>query len=92
VGQFLATMELPAGCWAEAVYVLARAVWLVNADNYGERAGTLVDMEKVMADVERDKISEGQIEEAEQDAEDPSHEKKTADREDDQSGNTDVNK
>ena len=47
---------------------------------------------KVMADVERDKISEGQIEEAEQDAEDPSDEKNPAEREDDQSDNTDVNK
>ena len=45
-----------------------------------------------MADVERDKISEGQIEEAEQDAEDPSDEKNPAEREDDQSDNTDVNK
>ena len=45
-----------------------------------------------MADIERDKISDGQIEEAEQDAADPSHEKNPADREDDQSDNTDVNK
>ena len=45
-----------------------------------------------MADIERDKISDGQIEEGEQDAADPSHEKNPADRKDDQSGNTDVNK
>jgi hypothetical protein len=52
----------------------------------------LVEMEKVMADVDRDKISEGQKEEAEQDAADPSHEKNPADRQDDQSDKTDVNK
>jgi hypothetical protein len=45
-----------------------------------------------MPDIERDEISEGQIEEAEQDAADPSHEENPAEREDDQSGNTDVNK
>ena len=45
-----------------------------------------------VADSNRDAISEGQIEEAEQDAADPSHEKNPADREDDQSGHTDVNK
>ena len=44
-----------------------------------------------MAEIERDKMSDGQIEEAEQDAADPSHEKNPADREDDQSGDTDVN-
>ena len=43
-------------------------------------------------ETERDKISDAQIEEAEQDAADPSHEKNPAEREDDQSGNTDVNK
>ena len=48
-------------------------------------------MEKMMAEIERDKMSDGQIEEAEQDAADPSHEKNPADREDDQSGDTDVN-
>jgi hypothetical protein len=51
----------------------------------------VVPMEKMMAEIERDKISDGQIEEAEQDAADPSHEKNPADREDDQSGDTDVN-
>ena len=45
-----------------------------------------------MADIEPDQISEGQIEEAEQDAADLSHEKNPADREDDQSGHTGVNK
>jgi hypothetical protein len=45
-----------------------------------------------MTNIQRDKISDGQIEEAEQDAADPSHEKNPADREDDQSGNTGVNK
>jgi len=45
-----------------------------------------------MADIKRDEISEGQIEEAEQDAADPSHEKNPAEREKDQSGNTEVNK
>ncbi|HKU28100.1 MAG TPA: hypothetical protein VJQ54_21705 [Candidatus Sulfotelmatobacter sp.] len=45
----------------------------------------------MMAEIERDKMSDGQIEEAEQDAADPSHEKNPADREDDQSGDTDVN-
>lgn len=44
-----------------------------------------------MAEIERDQISDGQKEEAEQDAADPSHEKNPADREDDQSGDTDVN-
>ena len=44
-----------------------------------------------MADT-NDDITEGQIEEAEQDAADPSHEKNPAEREDDQSGDTDVNK
>lgn len=44
-----------------------------------------------MVDIERDKIPDGQIEEAQQDAADPSHEKNPADREDDQSGDTDVN-
>ncbi len=51
----------------------------------------VVPMEKMMAEIERDKISDGQIEEAQQDAADPSHEKNPADREDDQSGDTDVN-
>jgi hypothetical protein len=37
----------------------------------------------MMTDIKRDKISDGQIEEAEQDAADPSHEKNPADREDD---------
>jgi hypothetical protein len=46
----------------------------------------------MMADIKRDEISDGQIEEAEQDAADPSHEKNPADREDDQTGNTEVNK
>ena len=45
-----------------------------------------------MADSKDEEISEGQIEEAEQDAADPSHEKNPADREDDQSGHSDVNK
>jgi hypothetical protein len=49
-------------------------------------------MEDTMADSKREQISDGQIEEAEQDAADPSHEKNPADREDDQSGNTEVNK
>ena len=42
--------------------------------------------------IDRDKISDGQLDEAEQDAADPSHEKNPAEREDDQNGNTDVNK
>jgi hypothetical protein len=46
----------------------------------------------MMADSKRDEISDGQIEEAEQGAADSSLEKNPADREDDQSGNTDVNK
>ena len=46
----------------------------------------------MIADSKHDEISEGQIEEAEQDAADPSHEKNPADREDDHSGNTDVTK
>ena len=45
-----------------------------------------------MADSNRDQISDGQIEEAEQNAADPSHEKNPAGREDDQSGRTQVNK
>jgi hypothetical protein len=46
----------------------------------------------MMADSKRDQISDGQIEEAEQDAADPSHEKNPAEREDGQSGHTDFNK
>jgi hypothetical protein len=49
-------------------------------------------IEGMMADSRHDEISDGQIEEAEQDAADPSHEKNPAEREDDQSDNTDVNK
>ncbi|MBV9498512.1 MAG: hypothetical protein JO138_03980 [Acidobacteriaceae bacterium] len=40
---------------------------------------------------ERDK-SDDQIDEAEQDAADPSHEKNPGEKEEDESGNTDVNK
>jgi hypothetical protein len=49
-------------------------------------------MEGMMADLKRDQISDGQIEEAEQDAADPSHEKNPADVEDEERGTTEVNK
>jgi hypothetical protein len=48
-------------------------------------------IERMMPDIERDEISEGQIEEAEQDAADPSHDENPTEREEEESGNTDVN-
>ena len=45
-----------------------------------------------MADIKRDQISDSQIEEAEEEAADPSHEKIPANVEDDERGSTDVNK
>jgi hypothetical protein len=46
----------------------------------------------MMTDIRRDQISDGQIEEAEQDAADPSHEKNPAEVEDEERGSTEVNK
>ena len=45
-----------------------------------------------MADIKRDQISEDQIEEAKQEVADPSHEKNPVEVEDEERGNTEVNK
>lgn len=45
-----------------------------------------------MTNIKRDQISDGQIEEAEQDATDPSHEKHPAEVEEEERGSTEVNK
>lgn len=70
-----------------------QAVTRTGRESYtlGKRNKALT-IEGMMANSKHDEISDGQIEEAEQDAADPSHEKNPADREDDQSGNTEVNK
>jgi hypothetical protein len=70
-----------------------QAVTRTGRESYtlGKRSEALT-IEGMMADSKRDEISDGQIEEAEEEAADPSHEKIPPNVEDDERGNTEVNK